>query len=177
LPVKKSGEYMRFFILILIAFTFTAQSQTGQIFKFQFETRLPGAPELVFDQATGDISAWWDHTFSEKPVRLYIEPKPGGGFYEIFDSQGNGVLHATVTGADRGKMLRMDGPLGLAGRALHMVTTYTFETLGTDSTLMKVGVHAAGEFEEGLPAIVESVWKHFILERFTPFVKNQANQK
>ncbi len=162
--------------LILIILLSTV-SVFGQSFKFQFDTRLPGTPQEVFDQATGDISAWWDHTFSEKPVRLYVEPKPGGGFYEIFDAHGNGVLHATVTGAERGKMLRMDGPLGLAGRALHMVTTYTFQAIGSDSTLMQVEVHAAGEFEEGIPAMVESVWKHFILDRFTPYMQTRVNHK
>ena len=35
----------------------------------------------------------------------YIEPRPGGGFIEIFDDEGNGVLHATVIYADRGKLL------------------------------------------------------------------------
>jgi len=43
----------------------------------------PGDPVFVYDHLTGDISEWWDHSFSEKPYKLFIEARPGGGFYEI----------------------------------------------------------------------------------------------
>ena len=124
------------------------------------------------DNITGDIKPWWDHSFSEDPFDLYIEPYPGGGFWEIFDEEGNGVLHATVIYVDRGKMLRFSGPLGLSGKAINFVVTYKFEPVGRDSTLFKVTVHASGEIEEGLPAIVENVWEHFIFERFKPYVES-----
>ena len=57
---------------------------------------LAATPERVWQALTGDVSPWWDHTFSESPVRLYIEAKPGGGFWEIFDETGDGVRHAEV---------------------------------------------------------------------------------
>ena len=60
-------------------------------FEFELEIQVPGSPGAVFDLFTGDISPWWDHSFKQKPKKLYIEPKPGGGFYEIFDDEGNGV--------------------------------------------------------------------------------------
>jgi len=41
---------------------------------------------------------------------------------------------------------------------------------------MKVEVHAAGEFNKGLPAIVEKVWEHFIFERFKPYVENKLKK-
>lgn len=141
------------------------------IFSFDKEVILPGTPEQIFDAATGDISGWWDHSFSENPKKFFIEAKPGGGFYEIFDDEGNGVLHATVIYSQRGKMIRFDGPLGLSGRAVQIVTTYEFSEAGKDSTLMKVSVHGSGEMEEGMPAIVEKVWEHFIFERFEPHIK------
>ncbi len=141
------------------------------IFSFDKEVILPGTPEQIFDAATGDISGWWDHSFSENPKKFFIEAKPGGGFYEIFDDEGNGVLHATVIYSQRGKMIRFDGPLGLSGRAVQIVTTYEFSEAGKDSTLMKVSVHGSGEMEEGMPAIVEKVWEHFIFERFEPYIK------
>ena len=140
-------------------------------FSFTKEVTLPGTPEVIFDAATGDISSWWEHSVSENPLELYIEPIPGGGFWEFFDDEGNGVLHASVIAADRGKLLRFDGPLGLAGTAIHLVTTYTFEPAGSDSTLMKISVHGAGEVEDGTPAIVEKVWEHFIFERFKPYIE------
>ena len=54
------------------------------VFSFEKEVILPGDPEIIFDAVTGDISLWWDHSFSDNPKKLYLEPKPGGGFWEIF---------------------------------------------------------------------------------------------
>lgn len=142
------------------------------VFSFEKEVTLPGTPEGIYGAATGDISTWWDHSFSENPLVFILEPYPGGGFWEIFDEEGNGVLHATVIYADRGKILRFVGPLGLSGKAINLVTTYEFQPVGEDSTLFKVSVHAAGEVEEGVPSIVESVWDHFIFERFKPYIES-----
>lgn len=163
------------FIILLATLTFAQEDQTSKVrydvFSFEKQVTLPGTPEIIFDTVTGDISGWWDHHMSEHPKELFIEPVPGGGFWEIFDDEGNGVLHATVIYADRGKILRFDGPLGLSGKAIQIVTTYEFEPVGTDSTLFKVSVHAAGEVEEGIPQIVENVWEHFIFEQLKPYIE------
>jgi uncharacterized protein YndB with AHSA1/START domain len=164
------------FILILSSSFFAENESSGKaeydVFSFDKQVTLPGTPEMIFDAVTGDISGWWDHSMSEHPKKFYIEPFPGGGFYEIFDDEGNGVLHATVIYADRGKLLRFDGPLGLSGKAIQIVTTYQFEAVGTDSTLFKVSVHAAGEVDEGIPAIVERVWEHFIFDQLKPYIES-----
>ena len=142
------------------------------VFSFDKEVTLPGTPETIFDAVTGDISGWWDHSFSDSPKKFFIEARPGGGFWEIFDEKGNGVLHATVIYSDRGKILRFNGPLGLSGKAIQVVTTYTFNPVSIDSTMFKVSVHAAGEVDEGVPEIVESVWNHFIFEQLEPYIKS-----
>jgi hypothetical protein len=146
-------------------------------FAFKDSLTLAGTSEKIFDAITGDISGWWDHSFSDKPYRLFIEPKPGGGFYEIFNKEGEGVLHATVTAAVRGKLLRFVGPLGLAGRAIDMVTTYEFAAVGVDSTKLTLSVHAAGELDAGLGPIVRGVWKHFLVERFKPYVEGGKRER
>lgn len=146
-------------------------------FSFDKQVTLPGTLEIIFDAVTGDISGWWDHHMSENPKELFIEPTPGGGFWEIFDDEGNGVLHARVIYADRRKILRFDGPLGLSGKAIQIVTTYQFEPVGTNSTLFKVSVHAAGEVDEGIPAIVEKVWEHFIFEQLEPYINSGKHFK
>ena len=140
------------------------------VFSFEKEVILPGSPEIIYDAISGDISGWWDHSFKEKPLKLYIEAKPGGGFWEIFDEEGNGALHATVIYAERGKMLRFNGPLGLSGKAIQLVCTYNFEPAGNDSTKLKLEVHGSGEMEDNTPGIVENVWEHFIFERFRPYI-------
>jgi len=163
------------FSILLLSSMLFAQSESEMrydVFSFEKEVILPGTPEIIFDAVTGDISGWWDHSMSENPKAFYIEPFPGGGFYEIFDDEGNGVLHARVIYADRGKLLRFDGPLGLSGMAIQFVATYQFEPVSTDSTLFKVSVHSAGEVAEGMPAIVESVWDHFIFEQLEPYIKD-----
>jgi uncharacterized protein YndB with AHSA1/START domain len=176
---------MKFYInLICVIFIYTvtliAQNEQNTIseydvFYFDKEVTLPGTPEEIFDVVTGDISGWWDHHMSEHPKKLFIDAFPGGGFWEIFDDQGNGVQHARVIYADRGKLLRFDGPLGLSGKAIQIVTTYAFKPVGNDSTLFKVSVHAAGEVDEGVPEIVESVWNHFIFEQLEPYIKSGKN--
>jgi hypothetical protein len=140
-------------------------------FRITHELTLPGTPLTVYDAITGDISGWWDHSFSESPIRFYIEPKPGGGFYEIFDERGNGVLHATVIAANRGKLLRFDGPLGLSGKAIKIVHTYEFNSVGSDSTLLKLSVNMSGEIDEGLAETINRVWHHFLFECFKPYTE------
>ena len=167
--------YSFIFIVLVVAQINFPQKETKpeyDVFSFVKEVKLPGTPEVIYDAVTGDISGWWDHSFSENPKKFYIEPKPGGGFWEMFDDEGNGVLHATVIYADRGKLLRFDGPLGLSGMAIKVVTTYEFEPVGTDSTLFKVTLNAAGQVQDGIPEIVESVWDHFIFEQLEPYVES-----
>ena len=121
-----------------------------------------GTPAQVYDMITGDLSPWWDHTFSDHPKKLYIEPWPGGGFYEIFDDAGNGVKHATVTWADRGKRLRFEGPLGLTGNAVVFVCTYDLAAQGADSTKVHFTGSLAGKNQKDWAAGVDGVWGHFL---------------
>lgn len=160
------------FLLFVILLSACQNSRKPTInnnsFHFELETMLSGKPEAIYDKLTGDISPWWDHTFSKDPLKLYIEAKPGGGFYEIFDDSGDGVRHAVVTSAHRGQLLRMEGPLGLAGHAINLVSTYHLSPIN-DSTLLKLEVHGSGEFKEDWPEVIEKVWIHFIIEQFKPY--------
>lgn len=170
---------MTLFLIIIISFPASAQEKKPKydVFSFEQQLTLPGTTTQIYDAMTGDISGWWDHSFSEKPYKLYIDAIPGGGFYEIFNAGGDGVKHATVIYSDRGKMLRFDGPLGLSGRAVQMVTTYEFFEAGPDSTTVKLSVHGSGEIDEGLPAKIDSVWHHFLFERFKPYVEGGMKMK
>jgi len=156
---------------LLVACGSNGPGDASRTFNFEMNFSFPGDPVFVYDHLTGDISDWWDHSFAENPEKLFIEARPGGGFYEIFDKQGNGALHATVIFADRGKMLRMEGPLGLSGQALTLVCTYTLSASGNDSTLLKLNVNGAGEFTEETPDLVKQVWEHFLWEQFKPHIE------
>jgi len=135
------------------------------------EVDLPVSPETAFDLMTGDISPWWDHHVVQSPKALYIEPKAGGGFYEIFDGKGNGARHAAVIYADRGKILRLDGPLGLSGRAVAFVTTFEYEK-SEIGTRVKLTVNMSGQFDENLEKTVDGAWRHFLIERLKPYVES-----
>ena len=138
-------------------------------FAFELEIVVPATPERAFDAFTRETLSWWDHRFSENPKALHFETRPGGGFVEIFDEAGNGAWHATVITVDRPKRLRFVGPLGLAGSAIEMTHTLDFEPVET-GTRVKLALHAAGEVQEGWPATVEGVWRHFLVERFLPYM-------
>ena len=149
---------------------------SGQGFIIEHELVLAVTPEVAFDVMTGDISEWWDHSFSDAPKKLYIEPKPGGGFYEIFDDDGNGARHATVIYAHRGKRLTYAGPLGFSGKALNLVVTYTYVPVD-EGTRVEVAVHASGAIAEGWDAIVDKVWHHFLFEQLEPYVSSGRYQR
>ncbi len=140
-------------------------------FSVGHELTLPGTPVEIYDKLTGDLSPWWDHTFSPSPRRFFIDPQPGGGFYEIFDETGDGVEHATVIWAERGVRLRFEGPLGFSGRAVTMVHTYDLAAVGKDSTRLSLAVRASGEAIDGAAEAVDAVWRHFLFDRFKPYVE------
>lgn len=141
-------------------------------FAFQHVLVLPGSPVEIYDAATGDISGWWDHSLSGEPARFFIEPWPGGRFLEQFEEESrDGVVHATVTVAQRPQLLRLEGPLGLTGHAVHGVYTYRLERVG-DSTRLTLSVRMAGEMADEWPAVVERVWRHFLVDGLEPYVRS-----
>lgn len=161
-------------ILAFVSLTFaevTPHPVTG--FTITQTATVPGSAEATYDALTGEISPWWDHHFSDRPKSLRIEAWPGGKFIEEFDDKGNGVQHATVIYAERPKMLRMDGPLGLSGRAIDCVTTYELAPVG-DSTTVKVTVNISGQVDAELAGIVDGVWHHFLVEAFKGYVEKNA---
>lgn len=153
----------------------TVQPSRTDAFVITRTVALPASPDSVWRVITGDIEPWWDHHVSDDPHRFYIEPKPGGCFCEIFDESGDGVQHATVTFARRGETLMFEGPLGLLGNALHMVTTYQLEAQG-DSTRLLVEIHGAGEVREGWPQAIGRVWRHFLEERLKPYIEGELGE-
>jgi len=141
-------------------------------FTFERTLVLPGSPEEIYDAITGDISGWWDHTFFRNPARFVVDNFPGGGFWEIFDENGDGVRHAEVIYAHRGKILRLDGPFGLSGRAIQKVVTYYLSPgAAAGTTELRLVVHCTGAYEAAVPEMVERVWNRFLFDRLKPYVE------
>ena len=144
-----------------------------QGFRTQIVVEIAVPRETVFDTATGDVSPWWDHTFYPEPHALVIEPRAGGRFYEQFiEGERDGVIHADIISVYRPELLRMDGPLGLSGRAFQMVTTWTLnETEDGAGTVFTIDLAMAGEIDAETAAIVRQVWVHFIEGRLKPYME------
>lgn len=179
MTMKSICGILRLFpVAVVLPAAISAQSLFAQVteseygcYSFSFDVVMPGTPGEMYDAATGDISGWWDHTFSEKPVELFIDAVPGGQFREVFDEEGNGVIHATVIYADRGKVLRMNGPLGLSGKAMDGIFTCRFEANG-DNTIVSFEANLAGQITAGEAAAVEGVWHHFLEDRLKPYLED-----
>ena len=150
--------------------------KTENGFTIRHELILADSPEAVYDATTGDISRWWDHSFTEKPAKLWIEARPGGRFYELFDDSGSGALHGIVTWAERGKRLRLVGSLGFSGMPVQFFWTYDYEPdkAGTKLTLT---CHATGMLEPSWSKAVDSVWKHFLVDRLKPYIAEGKHKK
>lgn len=133
-----------------------------------------GAPVAeVFDAATGDVTGWWDHSFSENPAEMVIEPRFDGRFYERFEAGSeNGSLHARVIFVNAPNQLRLHGPLGLSGRAVDLVSSWQLEEAAEgDATQFTVELHMSGEIDAELAGVVRDVWQHFIGTRLKPYVE------
>ena len=74
--------------------------------------------------------------------------------------------------AERGKLLRFSGPLGLSGMAVDMVFTLSFTAEG-DSTAVALSARGVGEDigAEGRQAVAQ-VWEHF-LQRYKAHVEGR----
>lgn len=144
-----------------------------QGFRTQIVVEIAAPRDTVFDVATGDVKPWWDHSFHPDPAELVIEPAFGGRFYERFvEGEADGVVHADIISVHRPQLLRMDGPLGLSGRAYQMVTTWTLDEAADGAqTVFTIDLAMMGEVDEELAGIVRSVWVHFIEGRLKPYVE------
>lgn len=146
-------------------------------FTFEMGVDLVGTPDQAWEHFTGDLKPWWDHTFSAEPESLILDARVGGSFYEAFDRRGNGAEHAKVIYAERGKMLRLDGPLGLSGLAVHLVYEIRFSKREGEGSRIDIRVQGMGAVDKELVETLEAVWHHFLVERFEPYLRAQIEGK
>lgn len=140
-------------------------------FEVVHKVTLNAAPDSVWNTATGDISGWWDHRFSNDPARFFIDARPGGGFYEYFGKDGkSGVLHARVIYADPAKRLTMTGPLGFNGHAVTIVTTWAFDATDNGKTDLTARISVSGVYQDGWQDALEAVWTHFLSGRLKGYI-------
>ena len=108
---------------------------------------------------------------------MVIEPRFGGRFYERLEADSDdGALHATIIYVDAPTRLTMNGPLGLSGRAIDLVTAWTLAD-AEGGTRFTVDLAMAGEIDSELAGVVAGVWDHFIRERLKVYVEAGCHQQ
>ncbi len=161
------------FVVLLVSFARAEITEQAEYsFSVKHTVTISASRETVWEAFTGDISGWWDHSFSGKPAKFFIEPKPGGGFIELFDDQGNGVKHGTVIYAQKPSKLNFEGPLPFNGLAMNMVHQVFFKATADGArTELTVVCNAFGKLDPSWAEAVDGVWHHFLVERLKPFVE------
>ena len=142
-------------------------------FEVRKEIEISGTPVEIYDAFTKETLNWWDQFHSVKPKDLYFEARPGGGFIEIFDDEGNGALHGTVIFAQRGRRLRWTGPMGYSGMALEMVHSLDLDVSDRGGTRLVLTVRGVGQLEPSWAESIDRVWDHFLVERFKPYMEGK----
>jgi len=122
--------------------------------------------EAVWSALTDGIGEWWDHSFTDKPYAIVLEPVIGGRFYEQFDESGAGALYATVTYVEPRRILRTSGSMGMPG-ARQYVKTWRLEpsegrtvVRTTASLLGDIDEDTRGSYRDGGQHLLESLKCH-----------------
>lgn len=134
--------------------------------EIEAEIDIAAPVEEVWDSLTRRIGEWWDHTFRDEPHGVFLEPHPGGRFFEQFDASGAGALYAIVTYVDPLKVLRFSGPMGMPGARTY-VKTYHLEPTETGtrvstvaSTLGDLSPELIEKYRGGGAHLLESLKRH-----------------
>jgi len=134
--------------------------------EIEAQISIDASVETVWSALTEGVGRWWDHSFTEKPYAIVLEPRIGGRFYEQFDESGAGALYATVTYVEPPRILRTSGSMGMPG-ARQYVKTYQLEADGertvvrtTASTLGDIEPEMLENYRIGGQALLESLKRH-----------------
>jgi DNA-binding transcriptional ArsR family regulator/uncharacterized protein YndB with AHSA1/START domain len=146
------GPYAQAPAVDLIALKRSIENRSDPV---SVDTRTPIAAEIeaeitinadvkqVWSALTEGIGQWWDHSFTDEPYAIVLEPVIGGRFYEQFDESGAGALYATVTYVEPYRVLRTSGSMGMPG-ARQYVKTYRLESVG-EQTVVRSSASALGD--------------------------------
>lgn len=114
--------------------------------EYVYSCKLRAPVERVFQALTTEVMQWWPHTCSQQPHAIVLEPRIGGLFFELFDSQGAGALYGHVEIYEPPVRLRIRGPMAM-GHAINMVYTIKLEEC-PEGTLLSEHVRASGAYPE-----------------------------
>jgi hypothetical protein len=148
-------------------------NSSPQEFTIKHTSQVRGTTSAAYQAFTAQIGSWWDpaHSYSGQASNISLDARANGCLCEKLPSNGS-VTHMTVTFADPGKLLRMNGGLGpLQSMAATGVMTVTFTTI-PGGTRVEITYAVGGQPSQGLdklaPAVDQVLGGQW--ERFSRFV-------
>lgn len=137
-------------------------------FKIEQDITIDANSEKVFSKLTGNITAWWDHTRSENPKAVILEPKLNGLFYEDMGG-GNGAIWGRVEHLEINRIISWKGSMGMGSAVLGVIKIELEEKENT--TLLKLSHHAIGLIDSNASENYNTGWQHLLRDRFKPYVE------
>jgi DNA-binding transcriptional ArsR family regulator/uncharacterized protein YndB with AHSA1/START domain len=150
----------------------TLGSTNMNVIEIEQEVPVGAGPETVFEALTSRIGEWWDHTFSDAPKGVRLEPRVGGRFFEEYADEEGGVLYGTVTHIKRGSHLTITGPMGMTNAVLGVIRFDLEPREGY--TLVKLSHQAIGDVREETRQSYTSGWKAILEKRLKPFAERAS---
>ena len=102
-------------------------------FQFIQEVKIDAPPAKAW-KSLMDVERWWKFRMFDGKSRLKLEPWAGGRFHEA-GPNGIEALHCFVTYIEPGKLLRMNGPLGMSHLPVNHVFIFELQPSGTGTVL------------------------------------------
>jgi uncharacterized protein YndB with AHSA1/START domain len=137
--------------------------------RIEQEVVIAAEPERVFEAMTDGVNSWWAHGYQSPQSTVHLEPYAGGRFYEDFGPERGSAFYATVTYWDRGKKLRLMGPMGMSGP---VVGTMTFDLEPeAGGTRVKLSHQIMGAVDEETRQGYTSGWQELLGDHLRRFVE------
>lgn len=135
---------------------------------------LQAAPSQVFAALTVDVDAWWSQRVAPDS-RMCLEPFVNGRFYEAFNTDGQGILYATVTYIKQDEELRLRGTLELTEQVADIIVPDNFVRIRLEAqenaTLFTLNHRIIGSLDEATCDNCRQRWHRLLSQSLKPFVE------
>lgn len=129
-------------------------------FQFIMETPIAASPATVWKSLV-KVESWWKYPMIAGAA-MKLEPRAGGRFYEAAKG-GFEALHGIVMYAAPGKLLRINGSMGLSHLPMTNAIIFELQSQGK-GTLLWLGHRGAGLMTAGIEKQFKHGWKELIAE-------------
>jgi uncharacterized protein YndB with AHSA1/START domain len=128
-------------------------------FQFIQETPIDAPPAKVWKSLL-DVRGWWGFGPVEKRPKVSFAARAGGQ-WRSQAPDGTEALHATVTYMEPGKLLRMQGQMGLTHLPVTSVIIFELQPRGK-GTLLRMAQRTYGFMDAGVKKRYQGGWKQIL---------------